>query len=93
MVVALRVRFFELESVLGVDLTPVGSTMDCELLQGKSHVLFFASAFSSLANTRPQKKKKKKLLKEYEFPGIVSFSISFSHLYHLKFILWISKTF
>ena len=60
MVVALRVRFFELESVLGVDPTPVGSTMDCELLQGKSHVLFFASAFSSLANTRPQKKKKKK---------------------------------
>jgi len=51
--------------------------VDCELLQGKSHVLFFASAFSSLANTRPQKKK---LLKEYEFLGIVSFSISFSHL-------------
>ena len=78
MVVALRIRFFELESVLGVDLTPVGSTVDCELLQGKSHVLFFVSAFSSLANTRPQKKKK--LLKEYEFLGIVSFSISFSHL-------------
>ena len=57
MTVALRVRFFELESVLCVEPTPVGSTVDCELLQGKSHVLFFASAFNSLANMRPQKKK------------------------------------
>lgn len=56
MIVALRVRFFELESVLCVEPTPVGSTVDCELLQGKSHVLFFASAFNSLANMRPQKK-------------------------------------
>ena len=78
MTVALRVRFFELESVLCVEPTPVGSTVDCELLQGKSHVLFFASAFNSLANMRPQKKK---LLKEYEFPGIVSFSEYRSHIF------------
>ena len=55
MIVALRVRLFELESVLCVDLTPVGSTVDCELLQGKSYVLFFASAFSSLANAAAAK--------------------------------------
>lgn len=55
MIVESRVRLFELKSVLQVGLTPVKSILDCEFFKGKGHVSFFASAFSTLANSRPQK--------------------------------------
>lgn len=78
-IVSSRIRFFELKSVLCIVLTPVGSTLGCEFLQGKDHVLFFTSAFSSLAESRPQK-----MLKEQGYQ-IVSPKYSYIFLYCLKF--------